>query len=107
MSAGAPFRPGDVVIVLGGAGGKDRPAVVVDLQPDGPLLLVIEGTGTPRDPPRLEVRERTRAAFRMGLSKTTHFYASAAGWFPPERLRSTGRTTPAEVFQQLRELLAG
>src|SRR5262249_524292 len=84
---------------------KNRPAVVLDII-DDERALVIYGTGTPRDLPRVEVGADTREAKSLGLYKPTYFYASGVRVALISVLIRQNRRCPPELFLRLRTIAA-
>ncbi|HYO61679.1 MAG TPA: hypothetical protein VE093_38090 [Polyangiaceae bacterium] len=82
---------------------KNRPAVVLRVLEDR-VVVLIYGTGTLREMPRIEVRPETRDGKALGFYKPTYFYVSGVRAARAEILIRTGRRCPPELFLKLRAL---
>lgn len=94
----------DIVLVLDTNTNKPRPGIVLELKADRQALL-IAGTGTPRDLPRIEVRPESRVGKALGVYKPTYFYASNERTVLTSELKSTGKVCPPELFFKLRDFV--
>ena len=82
---------------------KNRPAVVL-LILDRERVLVIYGTGTPRELARVEVRPESREGKALGLYKPTYFYSSNVRVAVRSVLINQQRRCPPELFLRLRAI---
>ena len=85
-------------------GGKRRPCVVLRLRLGDGALVVLAGTGTPRDLPRVVVEAGTRAWKAMRLDKDTYFYLPPLA-FAEAEVEPTGGVCPPNKLQEMRELV--
>jgi hypothetical protein len=96
-----PISERDLVLVADPETKKLRPGIVLETKL-GRQVILIAGTGTPRDLPRVEVRPESRAGKALGFYKPTYFYASNERVVAMTEVISTGRVCPPELFLQLR-----
>jgi hypothetical protein len=82
---------------------KNRPAIVLQVL-DSETVLVIYGTGTARELPRVEVRPESREGKALGLYKPTYFYTTGVRVAAMAVLIRRDRRCPPELFGQLRAI---
>ncbi len=99
-----PISERDLVLVPDIGTKKLRPGIVLETKFDKRIIL-IAGTGTARDLPRIEVRHDSRAGKALGFSKPTYFYASNERVVMTTEVITTGKVCPPELFFQLRILV--
>lgn len=99
------MSPRDPVEVFHGQ--KWRPGYV--LRCGEQVLIIICGTGTARDLPRVAIEQRSRIGKAMRLSKDTYFYRSNVVRRPREdiRPRPDAARCPLPIFDQLAALVFG
>lgn len=91
----------DLVIVPDIETKKLRPGIVLETKL-GKQIILIAGTGTPRDLPRVEVRPESREGKALGFYKPTYFYVSNERVVASTEVISTGKVCPPGLFLQLR-----
>lgn len=99
-----PISVRDLVIVPDPDTQKPRPGIVLEVR-DNKKIILIAGTGTPRDLPRVEVRPESRAGKVLGFYKPTYFYANNERVVSLCEVIATGKACPPELFMQLREFV--
>lgn len=99
-----PISERDLVIVPDRDTQKPRPGIVIQITADRTIILVA-GTGTPRDLPRVEVRPERREGKRLGFYKPTYFYVSGRRAVLESEVIVTEKTCSMELFLELRELI--
>jgi hypothetical protein len=102
MTSSQPFVERELVLVP--HANKNRPAIVLRVEAERVVVLVW-GTGTPRDLPRVEVRPETRDGKALGFYKPTYFYPNNRLAVLPSLLIATGKRCPPELFLKLRQLV--
>jgi hypothetical protein len=86
--------------------GKDRPAVVLEVQSKpSPVLRVIYGTTEPHDWPREVVTPDSRQGRLLQLAETTYFYGANTAYVVPDELTTLHpRRASPELVYALRSL---
>lgn len=83
--------------------GKDRPALVIESQPD--LIRVAYGTSHDHEWPCVVLHADTRQGRAFPLPDTTYFYGANTHWAQPRDLRPGVRPCAWELFFAVRKLV--
>jgi len=102
MTEPKAFAERDLVLVAYAE--KHRPGIVLRVDGDSAIVLMY-GTGTPRDLPRVEVRPETREGKALGFYKPTYFYATTVVVVTDlSALTPKQKKCPPELYLKLRSL---